>query len=191
MKNDAKEKEENIKQTFLKGIKELDNKVKDMHDGWDFVELVNQFICAFDNEYQYNKTYIRSFKEPFRNFVNQYNARRKFFLEFCNMIYSVLKDDEYATIGFDEYAFLTGVTKDIEIKKMPFDLKNRIPEVMTRRENNKIFIECTIRKRKTDNVRNYCEEIQMKNDKNNNLTEDEIKKLSTQFFENVRDEKDH
>ena len=31
----------------------------------------------------------------------------------------------------------------------------------------------------------------MKNDKNNNLTEDEIKKLSTQFFENVRDEKDH
>lgn len=62
---------------------------------------------------------------------------------------------------------------------------------MTRRENNKIFIECTIRKRKTDNVRNYCEEIQMKNDKNNNLTEDEIKKLSTQFFENVRDEKDH
>lgn len=26
MKNDAKEKEENIKQTFLKGIKELDNK---------------------------------------------------------------------------------------------------------------------------------------------------------------------
>lgn len=86
MKNDAKEKEENIKQTFLKGIKELDNKEKDMHDGWDFVELVNQFICAFDNEYQYNKTYIRSFKEPFRNFVNQYNARRKFFLEFCNMI---------------------------------------------------------------------------------------------------------
>ena len=58
MKNDAKEKEENIKQTFLKGIKELDNKEKDMHDGWDFVELVNQFICAFDNEYQYNKTYI-------------------------------------------------------------------------------------------------------------------------------------
>jgi len=55
MKNDAKEKEENIKQTFLKGIKELDNKEKDMHDGWDFVELVNQFICAFDNEYQYNK----------------------------------------------------------------------------------------------------------------------------------------
>ena len=52
MKNDAKEKEENIKQTFLKGIKELDNKEKDMHDGWDFVELVNQFICAFDNEYQ-------------------------------------------------------------------------------------------------------------------------------------------
>ena len=31
----------------------------------------------------------------------------------------------------------------------------------------------------------------MENDKNNNLTEDEIKKLSTQFFENVRDEKDH
>ena len=36
MKNDAKEKEENIKQTFLKGIKELDNKEKDMHDGWHF-----------------------------------------------------------------------------------------------------------------------------------------------------------
>ena len=55
MKNDAKEKEENIKQTFLKGIKELDNKKEDMHEGWVFVELVNQFICTFDNEYQYNK----------------------------------------------------------------------------------------------------------------------------------------
>ena len=55
MKNDAKEKEENIKQTFLKGIKELDNKEEDMHEGWVFVELVSQFICACDNEYQYNK----------------------------------------------------------------------------------------------------------------------------------------
>ena len=47
MKNDAKEKEENIKQTFLKGIKELDNKEEDMHEGWVFVELVNQ--CPSDN----------------------------------------------------------------------------------------------------------------------------------------------
>ena len=62
---ELKEKEENIKQTFLKGIKELDNKEKDMHDGWDFVELVNQFICAFDNEYQYNKMQRESQPEIF------------------------------------------------------------------------------------------------------------------------------
>lgn len=179
-----KKKEENINQAFIEKITELGTET--IKNEWFLVELVNHFICAYNSEYQYNKTYIRSFKEPFYNFVNQYQRKQTFFLYFSKALSKILRSDEYATIGFDEYAFIKEISKGTEISQKLIQLRNRIPEEMTKYENTKIYIDCTIYKTKTDKIRHYAEEIQMKNENNIDLTEKEIMDKVKHFYNKMK-----
>ena len=57
---------------------------------------------------------------------------------------------------------------------------------MTKYENTKIYIDCTIYQTKTDKIRHYAEEIQMKNENNIDLTEKEIMDKVKNFYNKMK-----